>query len=238
VLLAGWAAGCDFPAQPKTADRSFPPLSERRFDALFQQNCVGCHGADGKVGPAPPLNDKLFLAVIPHTELGRVIAEGRPGTLMPAFAAAKGGPLSAEQVRILADGIKPRWGPLEPAPSEAPPYSLAQSRPDGTGAGNKNDGLKVFARSCASCHGDNGRGGQRGPKSAGAINDPAFLALSSDQVLRRIVITGRPDLGMPDYADPTGRLEGFQPLTGQEVTDVVALLAYWRQGGSVQPERR
>jgi cytochrome c oxidase cbb3-type subunit 3/ubiquinol-cytochrome c reductase cytochrome c subunit len=67
----------------------------------------------------------------------------------------------------------------------------------------------------------------------GAINDPDFLALISDQALRRLVITGRPDLGMPDYADPKGRPEGFKPLTSQEVTDVVALLAYWRKGGSI-----
>ena len=31
--------------------------------------------------------------------------------------------------------------------------------------------------------------------SGGAINAPAFLALISDQALRRIIITGRPDLG-------------------------------------------
>ncbi len=87
---------------------------------------------------------------------------------------------------------------------------------------------------CASCHGDDGRGG----KSAGAINDPNFLALISDQALRRYVITGRPDLGMPDYADPKGRPEGFQPLTSQDVANVVALLADWRRGGSVQRERK
>jgi len=118
----------------------------------------------------------------------------------------------------------------------APPYLLAKARPDGAGAGNKEEGLKVFARACASCHGDHGRGGQYGGKTVGAINDPDFLALISDQVLRRYVITGRPDLGMPDYADPTGRPEGFKPLTGQEVTNVAALLAYWRQGGSVHRE--
>jgi hypothetical protein len=46
--------------------------------------------------------------------------------------------------------------------------------------------------------------------------------------LRRFVITGRPDLGMPDYAGSKGRPEDFQPLTAENVTDVVALLAYWR----------
>jgi hypothetical protein len=47
------------------------------------------------------------------------------------------------------------------------------------------------------------------------------------------VIAGRPDLGMPDYADPTGRPGDFRPLVPQDVTSVVALLADWRQSGSV-----
>jgi cytochrome c oxidase cbb3-type subunit 3/ubiquinol-cytochrome c reductase cytochrome c subunit len=178
----------------------------------------------------------LFLAQIPDTELQRVITEGRSGTLMPAFSTAKGGPLTAEQVKILAEGIKPRWGPVEPVPSGAPPYLLAQMPADRTVTGNQEEGLKVFARACAACHGDHGQGGQYEGKSVGAINDPDFLALISDQALRRYVITGRPDLGMPDYADPTGRPEGFQPLTGQDVTNVAAVLAHWREGGSLPRE--
>ena len=146
ALLAGWAAGCDFPGRPRTGDRYVPPREERTFDVLFRRNCVGCHGADGKLGPAPPLNDKLFLAQIPDAELRRVIAEGRPGTLMPAFATAKGGELTAEQVEILANGIKPRWGPVEPAPSGAPPYLLDRARPEGEPAGNTEEGLEVFTR--------------------------------------------------------------------------------------------
>jgi Cytochrome C oxidase, cbb3-type, subunit III len=97
ALLAGWAAGCDLPGAPKAGDRYVSPQSERSFNVLFAQNCVGCHGADGKLGPAPPLNDSLFLAVIPQTELQRVISEGRPGTLMPAFDKASGGPVGGGQ---------------------------------------------------------------------------------------------------------------------------------------------
>jgi cytochrome c oxidase cbb3-type subunit 3 len=233
ALLAGWAAGCDLPGAPKAGDRYVAPGSQRSFDVLFQQNCVGCHGADGNLGPAPPLNDKLFLAVIPQTELQRVISEGRPGTLMPAFDKANGGPLAPEQVAVLAGGIRSRWGPVEPAPpSGAPPYALSKAQPANGGAGNVEQGRRVFARACASCHGDDGEGGE----SAGAINDRDFLALISDQALRRFVITGRPDLGMPDYRDPDGRPEGFQPLTGDDVTSVAALMAHWRQVESVRRE--
>ena len=53
---------------------------------------------------------------------------------------------------------------------------------------------------------------------------PAFLALISDQASRRIIITGRPDLGMPNYAETDGRPEDFQPLTSAEIDDLVALL--------------
>jgi mono/diheme cytochrome c family protein len=185
------------------------------------------------MGPAPPLNDKLYLALIPATELKRVIAEGRSGTLMPAFGAANGGHLMPEQVDILAEGIKSRWGTVDPPPSDAPSYLLADNAADGAGAGIKEEGLKVFALACASCHGDHGQGGQSEGESAGAINDPDFLALVSDQALRRYVIAGRPDLGMPAYADSTGRLDGFRPLRDRDVANVVALLADWRQRGTV-----
>jgi mono/diheme cytochrome c family protein len=232
--VAGSVGGCDLAGRPRAGDRNVPAQAESKFNALFLQNCVGCHGADGKFGPAPLLNDKLFLALIPETELRRVIAAGRSGTLMPAFAAAQGGPLSAEQVDVLANGIKTRWGPVESVREGTPPYLPEHTGPDRAPGGSMEDGLRVFARACACCHGDQGQGGQSDGKPVGALNDPDFLALISDQALRRYVITGRHDLGMPHYADPAGRPPGFQPLSRPEVTNVVALLAYWRAGGSIQ----
>jgi mono/diheme cytochrome c family protein len=213
-------AGCELPGKPKPDDRYVPPQDVRSFAALYRQNCAGCHGADGTLGAAPPLDDQLFRALVPDAVLQSVVAGGRPGTLMPAFAIAQGGTLTAEQVHILAAGIKTHWGPAPPAPPDAPPY-LAAQQPTG-----RADGAAAFARACATCHGTHGQGG----KSAGAINDPVFLALISDQALRRIIITGRPDLGMPDYASPAGRPAGFAPLTAAEVTALVELLAGWRQG--------
>src|SRR5208337_396414 len=75
---------------------------------------------------------------------------------------APGGHLTTEQVKILAAGIKPRWGPVEHAPSGAPPYLIPRTPPEGAGTGNKEEGLKVFAQACASCHGRHGEGGRYG----------------------------------------------------------------------------
>ncbi|HEY7318089.1 MAG TPA: hypothetical protein VIE89_10990, partial [Candidatus Binatia bacterium] len=52
-----------------------------------------------------------------------------------------------------------------------------------------------------------------------------YLALVSDQGLRTTVIVGRSDLGMPDWrANVSG-----QPMSPQEISDVVAWLASHRQ---------
>jgi mono/diheme cytochrome c family protein len=196
------------------------------FGTLYRTHCAGCHGADGKLGPAPPLNDSLFLAIVPDDELLRVIREGRavgPGqkSPMPAFARDRGGPLTDKQVEALAKGIKARWGGAPP--KEASPPYLAPKE-----TGDKGRGAKVFALACAACHGAKGQGAEQ----AGAINDRAFLALISDQELRRVVITGRRDLGMPDYSDDNWRSPEFKPLSSEQINDLVALLACWRQGGS------
>jgi cytochrome c oxidase cbb3-type subunit 3 len=202
------------------------------FGALYATNCAGCHGADGKLGPAPPLNDPIFLAIVPDSELLRVITEGRAvtpaqKTPMPAFVRDRGGPLTAAQVKALAEGIKPRWGTATHEVKAFPPY-LAPAPAHGA---NKDEGARVFARACASCHGSEGRGGRLMP-GIGAINNQAFLALISDQALRRFVITGRPDLGMPAFNGDSGRPADFRPLSSLEIENLVALLAYWRRGGS------
>jgi mono/diheme cytochrome c family protein len=203
------------------------------FEVLYRQNCAGCHGANGQWGPGPPLNDPLFLAIVPDAELLRVITEGRPGTPMPAFAREKGGPLTAEQVKALAEGIKPRWGSRDKPKDDVPRYLAPEVKPGEVGAGNAEQGAKVFARACAVCHGNNGEGVKRKDQLVHRINDPVFLALLSNQAVRRYAITGRPDFKMPSYAEPRPEVVEFRPLTAQEITHLVALLDLWRQGRSV-----
>ncbi len=125
---------------------------------------------------------------------------------------------------MLAEGIKSRWKPA--ADSDAiPPYLPAKA--DDTEAANDDHarGASIFARACAECHGALTATGEQPDGSAGAVVVPDFLALISNQALRRIIITGRPDLGMPAYSEKEGRPDDFQPLSSAEIDDLVTLLA-------------
>jgi mono/diheme cytochrome c family protein len=180
------------------------------FAALYGNNCAGCHGHDGRLGAARPLNDPVFLAVIGKQKVREVIANGVPKTAMPAFAKNAGGDLTDQQITILADQIDQRWSrPRDFTAVALPPYSAD--------LGDAKAGATVFRANCASCHGEEGTGG---PK-VGSVVDPSFLALVSDQSLRSSVIAGRSDQGTPDWR---GTSTGH-PLTPVEISNVVAWIS-------------
>ena len=181
---------------------------------LFHQNCAGCHGADGQKGPAMALADPVYLAIVDDDSLRTTISKGRHGTAMSAFAQKEGGMLTEEQINAIVRGIRTRWSkPDALAGVSTPPYAPKT-------AGNPQRGEAAYATFCASCHGVGDTGG---PK-AGSITNGAYLSLISDQGLRTLVITGRPDFGAPDWR---GNVPG-RAMTDQEITDVVAWLASMR----------
>jgi len=53
--------------------------------ALFGANCAGCHGATGRGGIAPELNNPTFQQAASDTFIAATIRNGRKGTAMPAF---------------------------------------------------------------------------------------------------------------------------------------------------------
>jgi mono/diheme cytochrome c family protein len=250
LWLAMFAAGCDaaLPGKPNPKDRPVPPDRVLAFEALFSQNCAGCHGEMGKSGPAPSLNDPLFRAMVTEDDLQMVLYQGRPGTPMTSFAQGHGGMLTTAQIQVLIceikgvryridekiengkttteivadkDGGAPFWGTVDPDRS-LPTYEVPDS------AGNAVEGARVFEFACATCHGRQGEGIEREGKVRNKIHDRAFLALVSNKALRRIIITGRPDLQMPDFRQKKGRPDDFKPLTAAQIADLGALLASWR----------
>jgi cytochrome c oxidase cbb3-type subunit 3 len=181
---------------------------------LYGQNCAGCHGAEGRKGPAMALGDPVYLAIVDDDTLRSTISRGRPGTAMSAFAQKDGGMLTDEQITAIIHGIRERWGkPNALAGMSPPPYAAKE-------AGNPQQGEAEYATFCASCHGTGVKGG---PK-AGSVTNGAYLSLISDQGLRTIVIAGRPDFGAPDWRE---NVPGH-PMTDQQINDVVAWLVAQR----------
>lgn len=105
-----------------TFDKSHLARSIEEGAALFETNCVGCHGLQGKgiTGVGPPLNDFHFF-VNRLDEIGfsgslrayveGTIAAGRPvmsaawPAPMPTWGQAYGGPLRDDQIEDLANFI-------------------------------------------------------------------------------------------------------------------------------------
>lgn len=129
--------------------------------------------------------------------------------------------LTDKQIDVITTQIRARWGrPGILNGIEAPSYAAKS-------AGDAARGELAYKTYCETCHGAEGRGGQKGS----AITDGAFLALVSDQGLRTVVIAGRPELKAPDWR---GNMPG-KPMSEQEITDVVAWLASKRVRNPGQP---
>ena len=221
--IAGLLTGCNPPGKPAQQEAANQnPKQILDFKTLYTENCSGCHGSHGMNGPARILNDATYLAIIPRDTMRRILIYGRSGTAMPAWAISQGGPLTNQQIDALVNGIYTSWSNNPNLKSPAPGY---QSTIDG----DVTRGKQLFARDCLACH---GKGAVVGP-----VTDPAYLSLSSNQLVRTSIIVGRRDLGMPNYV----MLNMGHALTDQDVTDLVAYVTSFRppgidkQMGSVGP---
>lgn len=209
-------AGCKNPP-------GYPPPPAARpdqvvdFTSLYGQNCAGCHGAAGENGPATDLANPEYQALVDDATLRKVIANGMPGTLMPAFAESAGGTLTDRQVDALVAGMRERWQkPNALGGTTPPPY--AQAAP-----GDEQRGEQAYKMRCAICHQD----------SPQEITGKTYLALVSDQALRTSIIAGRPDIGQPDWQHDSRDGKPATPLSSQEVDDIVTYLSTLRSPAAI-----
>ena len=220
TLLA--CTGCDrLPGKPTSADVEIKPRDVRDFAILYSENCAGCHGPEGKGNCALALANPVYLAIASDDVLRHAAGLGVHGTLMPPFAKSAGGMLTDEQIDILVNGIRTNWARADALTGETPPPYASDT------AGDPKRGAEVYSTFCASCHGPDGKGTEKG----GSIVDTSFLALVSDQNLRSTVIAGRPEFGQPDWR----HYVPGHPMTPAEVTDVVAWLSAQRIATPGQP---
>jgi mono/diheme cytochrome c family protein len=223
AALAAFAlSGCGAPpGKPREGSETLAPNEVLDFATLYSENCAGCHGTEGRGGAAIALSNPVYLAIADSEAMRKVIASGVRGTAMPAFVQSSGGMLTDRQIDVISSGIRSRWSKPGILDAANPPSYAKKS------VGDASRGDLAYKTYCESCHGPNGQGTAK----ASAITNDSFLALMSDQGLRTVVITGRPELGAPDWR---GNASG-KSMSDQEVTDVVAWLLSQRAKNPGQP---
>ncbi|HZD40232.1 MAG TPA: c-type cytochrome, partial [Terriglobales bacterium] len=120
---------------------------------LYGTFCAACHGARGEgmrypsLAPFPAIGNRDFLRLVSDEFLRGQIKRGRPGRRMPAWGELEGG-LRDEEVTRLVAYLRDLGGVA--FEGDAQPRRWIE--------GNAAEGERLFAASCARCHGERGEG--------------------------------------------------------------------------------
>jgi mono/diheme cytochrome c family protein len=196
--------------KPSVDDRPIRPSEVLDFDTLFAQRCSGCHGNEGTGSASIALHDPAFMHIVGKVTIRDLIVNGRKNTLMPSFQSNTGNPLSDAQIDALVIGMSENWAEDIPPWAEGRRYEIQK--------GDAGRGRGAFADFCASCHGPDGTGAV-----AGSVVNPSYLRLVSEQYLRSVILFGRPELGMPNFAGKTD---------DETIDDIVAWLLTHKENWS------
>jgi mono/diheme cytochrome c family protein len=192
-------------------------FGEREFTSdgatLFGVFCTGCHGPRGQghrvPGMAfPSIANPDFLAVAPDALLVETILRGRPGRRMRAWGDGTTG-IDAADVSAIVAYLRSLAGVAAPA----------DTRPRRWIAGDAALGERLFAGSCAGCHGVKGEGAD-GP----ALNNPVLQEFATDAYFVETIARGRRGTAMPAWQEPSA---ARRTLSRPEIEAVVAFMRSW-----------
>ena len=213
---------------------------------LFTDKCAVCHGVEGKGVPGafPPLaGDVVVNAANPTAQISTVLDGLKGKTIggqsytaeMPSFAAQ----LSDEQIADIIDHERTSWGnhgslitatdvvtvranqPARTGPAAAAvsptPASTKAAAITAVSAFDATEGAKLFADTCAVCHGAEGKGMPDAfPPLAG---DPVVTSSDpSDHI--RIVLNGLKGKAIGGTAYQ-GEMPAFKQLSDQQIADII-----------------
>jgi mono/diheme cytochrome c family protein len=223
---------------------------------LYLLHCTPCHGVQGEGVDASPLRNSQFIQAGNDQNVFDTIADGRPGTEMPAWLRIKGGPLTDAEIGDLVAYLLtlqevaavPPATPMPPQPTEAPPPPNAPtpeparpSLPGGPGpavslTGDVAQGEVDFGDFCAACHGPEGREevGAPNPGSDDGVVpelnpiDPT-IANPDPKVFATNVDLFLEHGSVPEGPDPRLMMPSFgdsQMLTHQQISDLIAYVMH------------
>jgi len=187
----------------------FTAHADSRGEALYNENCAICHGEDGSGGMGIPLSSASFLDAASTHYIRQTIRLGRPGRVMPSFYWMPEADISA-----IIDYIND-W-------RKTPPRVWSARAIEG----NPETGQQLYQTHCASCHGEDAKGGKGTgmhfsrptdiPVTATALNNQGFLHSAPDEMLYFIIKYSRQGSTMP-AASQLG-------LNNQQINDIVSYI--------------
>lgn len=190
-------------APPRTA--ALRPGIPVEGEKVFAINCAPCHqvGGVGKIGFAPSIRNRDFLALASDDLIKQTIKKGRPGTAMMARP-----DLTKQQVTdVIAY--------LRAAPNPNP--VRIQVDPRKKLAGDASAGQGKYDTYCAACHGPNGEGYVLGLPGT-SIGLAGFLDSTSDDYIFQTLKHGR--IGTPMRAFLGAK--GIANLNETDAHDIIA----------------
>jgi mono/diheme cytochrome c family protein len=217
---------------------------------IYQLRCSHCHGIEGQGVIGPRLRDNLYVQTASKEELFVMIAEGPPGTIMPAWLQSEGGPLTDTEIGNMTAYLRTLRGTLSlptfvppapeleptPPPAGAPtPEPARPSMPGDTGSGatmvgDAARGQPDFGLYCATCHGPQGVLGISNPgsddESVPELNPIDFTIASSDPKVFAVNVDLFVEHGsIPEGPNPLIMMPSFGDstmLTDQQIADLIA----------------
>jgi cytochrome c oxidase cbb3-type subunit 3 len=198
---------------------SIEKFGEREFASdgttIFGAFCTGCHGGKGQGRRAPgritfpAIASPDFLALVSDEVLTNTVIQGRPGRKMPAWGEKDGGLRIAEIKAAIAFLRQLSGVGMRPDPKPARWIS-----------GNIIGGKRLYESACASCHGQNGIGGE-GP----ALNNRVLLANATDTYFVETISRGRQGTTMEGFLNPS---PARPTLSSEEIQEVIAYIRTWQ----------
>jgi mono/diheme cytochrome c family protein len=183
---------------------------------VYAENCALCHGLNGE-GRVGATLAKDWPSIRPDLLTRETIAEGVPGTAMPAWSQDNGGPLSNEELDAVVHFIL-SWqtdGAPQITPGNTATPRAAVSPIPGI-EGDPNRGGILYDQNCAVCHGIHGEG------RIGATLAKAWPSIRPDLTIKTTIEKGVTGSVMPAWSRANGG-----PLAENEIDDLVAFLMTW-----------
>lgn len=189
-------------------------------EELYVRYCNACHQLNGSGGIGLPLTREK-LDDVDDTYLFETIRRGRPGRVMPAFTQ-----MSDAQINAIVKHLRKR--------SNTQSMDFSKSAPL---QGDATHGKQLFTTHCIACHGEDGTGEGQGTGVTlsrkrsflvmpPAISNRGFQASANDHMIKQIIKVGRPESGMPAFAQ--------KGLKEQDINDLVT---YVRALGKQQAQK-